>query len=178
MAKPYPSSYWVYQDKLLAGYYPGDSDPAIAREKLCALLDSGIRAVINLMEEDELECVDKSLIPYEPMLMELAAERGIELKLYRFSIKNLYISTVDVMQDILKTIDHHVFALDVSVYVHCWAGEGRTGTVIGCWLMEHGISDEEHVLMDIVSLRLSETESMLPALESSDQEDFVIQWSR
>jgi hypothetical protein len=25
-----------------------------------------------------------------------------------------------------------------TVYVHCWGGVGRTGTVIGCWIARHG----------------------------------------
>ncbi|CAK0762941.1 hypothetical protein CCP4SC76_3830006 [Gammaproteobacteria bacterium] len=28
-------------------------------------------------------------------------------------------------------------------YVHCWGGIGRTGTIIGCWLVRQGLSGEE-----------------------------------
>jgi protein-tyrosine phosphatase len=31
------------------------------------------------------------------------------------------------------------------VYVHCWGGVGRTGTVIGCWLVRHGLDDGDAV---------------------------------
>lgn len=24
------------------------------------------------------------------------------------------------------------------VYLHCWGGVGRTGTIVGCWLARHG----------------------------------------
>ena len=27
-----------------------------------------------------------------------------------------------------------------NVYVHCWGGIGRTGTVVGCWLVRHGMT--------------------------------------
>lgn len=27
-----------------------------------------------------------------------------------------------------------------TVYVHCYGGIGRTGTVVGCWLVRHGLS--------------------------------------
>jgi ADP-ribosylglycohydrolase len=45
------------------------------------------------------------------------------------------------MRRILDAIDS---ALDTgqTVYVHCWGGVGRTGTVIGCWLVRHGRSGQ------------------------------------
>ena len=30
-----------------------------------------------------------------------------------------------------------------NVYVHCWGGIGRTGTVVGCWLVRHGMTADE-----------------------------------
>lgn len=30
-----------------------------------------------------------------------------------------------------------------TVYVHCWGGVGRTGTVVGCWLVRRGRTGEE-----------------------------------
>ena len=30
-----------------------------------------------------------------------------------------------------------------NVYVHCWGGIGRTGTVVACWLQRHGRSPDE-----------------------------------
>jgi protein-tyrosine phosphatase len=29
-----------------------------------------------------------------------------------------------------------------AVYIHCWGGIGRTGTVVGCWLRECGHDSE------------------------------------
>jgi hypothetical protein len=37
------------------------------------------------------------------------------------------------------------------VLVHCWGGKGRTGTVVGCWLI-----DEEHVGFPEVLDRMQE----------------------
>ena len=39
-----------------------------------------------------------------------------------------------------------------TVYVHCWGGIGRTGTVVGCWLMRHGL-DEGDPIRRIATLR-------------------------
>ena len=30
-----------------------------------------------------------------------------------------------------------------NVYVHCWGGIGRTGTVVGCWLVRRGMTGDE-----------------------------------
>ncbi|MCY3651030.1 MAG: hypothetical protein OXG40_14900 [Acidimicrobiaceae bacterium] len=29
-----------------------------------------------------------------------------------------------------------------TVYVHCWGGIGRTGTVVGGWLIRHGLTGQ------------------------------------
>ena len=46
------------------------------------------------------------------------------------------------MADILDAIDD---ALDEegTVYLHCWGGVGRTGTVVGCWLVRHGRTGDQ-----------------------------------
>lgn len=46
----------------------------------------------------------------------------------------------DDVDEILDAIDE-ARASGRTVYVHCWAGRGRTGTVIGCWLARHGSTD-------------------------------------
>ena len=30
-----------------------------------------------------------------------------------------------------------------TAYLHCWGGVGRTGTVVGCWLVRHGRTGDE-----------------------------------
>jgi uncharacterized glyoxalase superfamily protein PhnB len=48
---PTSSSYWVVPDLLLAGAYPGDSDPDEHRRKIQTLVDADVRAFVNLMTE-------------------------------------------------------------------------------------------------------------------------------
>ena len=55
-----------------------------------------------------------------------------------------------VMQ-ILDDIDA-VRAEGGTAYVHCWGGVGRTGTVVGCWLVRHGL-DEGDAIATIAALR-------------------------
>jgi protein-tyrosine phosphatase len=42
----------------------------------------------------------------------------------------------------LDTIDAELAAGGI-VFVHCWAGCGRTGVVVGCWLVRHGTPPSE-----------------------------------
>ncbi|TFH19935.1 MAG: hypothetical protein E4H03_13055 [Myxococcales bacterium] len=51
---PHPATYWVIPGELLAGAYPGDTDPEKMNARLNALLDAGIHSVINLVMEEEV----------------------------------------------------------------------------------------------------------------------------
>ncbi len=70
---PLPGTFWVVPNELLAGSYPGHSDRDAMDMRLQALLDSGIRSVINLVAEEEvLEHENGELFaPYEDRLVNL-----------------------------------------------------------------------------------------------------------
>jgi len=42
------------------------------------------------------------------------------------------------MSRILDTVDSSL-ELEGSADLNCWGGIGRTGTVVGCWLVRHGL---------------------------------------
>lgn len=75
MTDPIPDSYWVIPDRLLAGEYPCAFREADARQKLEALLDTGVRSFVDLTETGEY-----NLRAYEPLVRELAATRQIEVR--------------------------------------------------------------------------------------------------
>jgi protein-tyrosine phosphatase len=78
------------------------------------------------------------------------------------------------MQLILDKIDT---ALDSGqvVYVHCFAGLGRTGTVVGCYLARHGISGEA-ALTEIARLRQDLPTARLRSPEVEIQRQMVRCW--
>jgi len=43
-----------------------------------------------------------------------------------------------------------------AVYLHCWGGRGRTGTVVGCYLARHGMAVGEAALDLLGELRQNE----------------------
>jgi protein-tyrosine phosphatase len=61
------------------------------------------------------------------------------------------------------------------VYVHCRAGIGRTGLVVGCYLVRHGETGNE-ALLAIKQLRSSISSSWMQSPETDAQVDFVRNW--
>jgi protein-tyrosine phosphatase len=66
-------------------------------------------------------------------------------------MRNRDVPTPAMMLRVLDTIDTAV-AQGQSVYVHCAGGIGRTGTVVGCYLVRHGMQGEA-ALAEIMRLR-------------------------
>lgn len=172
---PFPRSYWVVPGRLLAGYYPGAADEAAARQKLAALLDCGIRVVLNLMEPGETDWCGQPFSPYTPLLDALAAERGVEVQCLRLPIRDAGVPSPEEMRAILDAIDT-TLAADLPVYVHCWGGKGRTGTVIGCYLARHGIAVGDAALREIQRLRRHEARASERSPETEEQRRFVREW--
>jgi len=81
LSVPFPRSYWVEPGKLLAGYYPGDLNPSKMEKKLKGLLQTGIRYVINLMEENEHNWDGKHFRSYEDDIKRYAGQARIEITL-------------------------------------------------------------------------------------------------
>ena len=135
--RPMPNSYWVRQGRLAAGEYPSSFDSRESVRKLRTLIASGIDHFIDLTHPSD------GLRPYHRIAEQEAHSLCRTVEWERHSIVDLSVpAQPDEMTAILDAIDD---ALDQgkNVYVHCWGGVGRTGTVIGCWLVRHGLSGEE-----------------------------------
>ena len=164
---PIPDAYWVRSGRVLAGEYPGSVDLEDARPKLRWLLENGVSAFVDLTERGELE-------PYLRVLAEESDHLSTAPEHQRQPIEDMSAPTVEAMTDILDTIDAAVEA-DKVVYLHCMAGLGRTGVVVGCYLVRHGMSGEE-ALKEIARLRRD-----LPGRSSpltDDQRNMVREWTQ
>jgi protein tyrosine phosphatase len=175
MKTPFERSYWVVPGKLLAGYYPGDLDKDMMSYKLNGLLSAGISTVINLMEPDEINFYGDMFDQYETHLTSLAQYHYIPVECVRFPIKDMGIPTEELMIQILDTIDH-AYSLNKSVYVHCLGGVGRTGTVVGCYLIRHGMATSKNVLKTIASLMEKGRVFGYRSPQTFEQEAFVFNW--
>lgn len=136
--RPLPNSYWA-TPQLLACEYPGAPTPAEAIPKLDALLAAGIRDFYDLTEDQEL-------VPYEMLLRERAAHAGLDpaiIRYRRLPIRDLDLPSAERLTEILAALAESEAAGRLAA-VHCWGGIGRTGTVVGCHLVQqHGLSGPE-----------------------------------
>jgi protein tyrosine phosphatase len=66
---------------------------------------------------------------------------------------------------------------DKPVYVHCWSGKGRTGTVVGCYLARHGMAADIDVIEMIREIRKNTEDFSDPSPETKEQINMVINWT-
>ncbi len=128
-SRPLANSYWVLPGQLLAGEYPLTRDDEESAVRLQNLLLAGMTCFINLTEPDELPRYEGRL----PIRF-----GGKSILHQRFAITDHGVpADMQQMTDILDAIDA-ALSSGAGVYVHCRAGIGRTGTVVGCHLVRQG----------------------------------------
>lgn len=126
--------YWVEPGRILAGEYPGDLSQRRTEEKIDLLVDAGIRTFVDLTDDPHLE-------PYDATLTEIGLRRGLDLRRLPCPIPDMGTVPLDDYRRITATI--HDAARTGGVYLHCWGGIGRTGTVAGCLLVDSGLGAPE-----------------------------------
>jgi DNA polymerase IV len=168
--RPIPNSYWVIPGRFLAGEYPGALVDVEARGKICRILESGVTCFIDLTEPGE-----SGLHPYEPLLMEEAARMNKKAQYIRMAIQDCGIPTQELMEKIQHTIAN-ALGNGENLYLHCWGGRGRTGTVVGCYLVEQGMAAEQ-ALEQIRRWRQPTPKSYFPSPETNSQIRMVTTWS-
>ncbi|MBT3339271.1 MAG: phosphatase [Anaerolineae bacterium] len=161
---PY-NAYWVIPEKFMAGEYPGHRyNEEQTPLRLDALLEAGISTFIDLTEPHER-------VPYEPVLRERAGYYEVNFQYQRFSIGDYGIPSAEGMRTILDTL-HKALTEGRTPYIHCWAGMGRTGTAVGCYLVEKGLSGAEALL------KVDQLCYYAPSPQTKEQKDFVRNWKK
>ena len=125
---PLENSYWIIPGKLLAGEFPRTKEHIASKNRIETMFGAGITRFIDLTTpEDNLLC-------YENLLQEVSGGAAQRLA---FPIPDLSVpANAQRMVAILDAIDE-ALCQGHGVYIHCWGGVGRTGTVVGCWLKRH-----------------------------------------
>ena len=145
----------VEEGRLIAGRHPCAWSPSDAPGAVRDLLDQGVTLFVDLTQEGELE-------PYDHLV---PAER----RYVRLPIRDFSVPSEELLVTALDVIDGELDAGGL-VFVHCWAGCGRTGVVVGSWLVRHGL-DPRAALARIADLR------GLGCPQTLEQRLLVLDWS-
>lgn len=160
---PLPNSYWVLPGRVLAGEYPGGKNSQATRARLQCLMEAGIECFLDLTEPGELKSYDTQLPFSVEYLRKPIKDHGIPAQRIH-------------MAEILDCL-HDTLASGRGVYIHCRAGIGRTGMVVGCFLVERGRSGDD-ALDELNRLwhqsERSQTWGSIP--ETDQQIQFVRSW--
>jgi protein tyrosine phosphatase len=171
---PFERIYWV-RPGLLAGCYPCSTDSGESKRMAAGLVGCGVSHFISLMEPEERDHKGNPFIPYRPFVMDAARVQEHDVMFSRHPIKDRSVPTIKEMQVILDDIDLAV-AGGGTVYVHCWGGRGRTGTVVGCHLLRHRIATRETVLAQLAELTAHNVMVFRKIPETAVQENFLRHW--
>ncbi len=160
---PLPNSYWVIPASLLAGEHPSGVDEAETRDRLTALRHAGIDCFIDLTEADEVPEYSHLLRPQDEYLRFEIPDMGVPYQLSR---------TMDLLLALRMALGR-----GRGIYVHCRAGIGRTGLVIGCFLAEEEPSGRSAVKRLNRLWKQSARSAQWPKVpQTPEQTDYIRRW--
>jgi hypothetical protein len=161
--RPLANSYWVLPGRLLGGEHPGACSEAEVPKRIQRLLDGGIDYFVDLTELGEMPEYRHLLPGRADYLRSAIIDTGLP---------------ADVAQTrALVSVLRSALARKRSIYVHCRAGIGRTGLLIGCFLAEED-RDGEAALERLNRLwRQSARSKTWPKVpQTAEQADYVRCW--
>ncbi len=163
---PFPNSYWVFPRVFLAGEHPAAAGEHLTRKRLQALLQAGVTAFVDLTEISSGR--------YDRILFDEAEGYELEVAYKNFPIRDF---TAPAAIEVIAILDYLdlVISQHQMVYLHCWGGIGRTGTIVGCYLTRHGL-DGKASLDRIAELRRTLPPPYVRSPEADDQVERVRYW--
>ncbi|MBI9051155.1 MAG: dual specificity protein phosphatase family protein [Anaerolineaceae bacterium] len=164
------NTYWVDPNKLLAGPYPRHAMmEEQTRHQLAWLCEQGITCIIDLTGPGERSA-------YRQDFEQVCRRYNIDGIWERFPITDFGLPDKYLMRDILDEIQRNIES-GGKVYLHCYGGIGRTGTVAACYLVEQGLSSEE-ALAKLQELRSHTPNASYDSPETEAQRNFVLGWHK
>ncbi len=165
MDRPLANTYWVIPQRILAGEYPGHEHDTEARARLQRLHEAGIDSFIDLTEDGELP-------PYRQWLPPQAEYR-------RFAIADTGVpNNVSQTQEALAAV-RDALKRGRSLYVHCRAGIGRTGLIIGCFLADEEANGKAALkILNRLWLQSERAATWRRVPQTAAQADYIIHWPK
>ncbi|MEO7206709.1 MAG: protein-tyrosine phosphatase family protein [Steroidobacteraceae bacterium] len=165
MNRPLPNSYWVIPGRLLAGEYPIGADYTDARARLARFREIGINYFFDLTEKGELPAY-RHLLP-------------VHAKYQNSPIADTCVPAS--AGQVLELLSDIRLALEAKrcIYVHCRAGIGRTGLVMGCFLADTA-GNGKSALKELNELwQHSERAKSWPTIpQTAEQADYIRRWPK
>jgi hypothetical protein len=164
MKLPLDNSYWVIPERFLAGEHPFGENPHDAQDRFAALRAAGIDFFLDLTEIGERPA-------YKRLLHRSASY-------IRFPIVDCGIPASDDHMRQIQAVIRAALADNRQLYIHCRAGIGRTGLVVGCYLADEG-PDGKAALKKLNNLwQQSERSKSWPAIPQTDEQaKYIRNWS-
>jgi hypothetical protein len=162
--RPFPNSYWVIADRLLAGEHPAGFGHNVD-DRLQSLQAAGIDAYFDLTETGE-EPEYHTFLPKNAEYRRFSiADQGVPLNVTETC------AIIAAVQDAL--------ARQRRAFIHCRAGIGRTGLIVGCLLAEE-IGNGRKALSRLNKLwQQSARSKHWPRVpQTSEQSDYIRHWPR
>lgn len=160
---PFSNAYWVREGRWLAGEYPGGPTREDTRARLAALASLGIDTWLDLTSPGELPAYEGELTRGLLHIRKPIPDHGVPLE-------------PEHMSEIIEVIDG-LLADGRNLYLHCRAGIGRTGMVVGCYLAQHGRRGD--AALDALNALWSgsaRARSWPSIPETDEQRNFVYRW--
>ena len=168
---PLNATYWVLPGQFLAGKHPAESEPELTERKLQGLISKGIRTFVDLTDDYE------AVPGYRSLLGQVSERESIQPTYANIPIEDLGVPSPWTLRCILDVIDRSI-ADENPVFVHCWAGRGRTGVVVGCYLKRHGMADDGDVIQKLADLRKDVSNGKETSPQTKEQVRMVTTWKR
>jgi hypothetical protein len=161
--RPLSNSYWVIPGRLLGGEHPAAVGRYRIAERLSRLRDAGIQVYVDLTEMGELPEYRSLLTEDDEYVRSAIVDAGVPYN-------------PEDTRKVLASI-RAALARGASVYVHCRAGIGRTGLVMGCFLADAEASGKT-ALAKLNSLwRHSDLSATWPKIpQTTEQADYIRRW--
>jgi ADP-ribosyl-[dinitrogen reductase] hydrolase len=165
MDRPLPNTYWVLPGSLLAGEYPYGNALEDTQARLTGLLRAGIDTFIDLTHSGERPDYHTLLPP--------------RVEYWRSPIYDSGVPSEAAHMRAIQARLRSALAVGRRVYLHCRAGIGRTGLVVGCYLVEQGLDGDE-ALARLNSLWQQSARSLSwPQVpQTAEQAEFIRDWAR